>query len=144
MHQFKFWVGEATVTAGSLWVQPARGLQFCLEMKGPTQLKCFLQACLHFVDCERLVLFMPSLNRAECWAYRKWKWSHSVVSDSLWPHVLYLTRLLRPWDFPGKSTVVGCHFLLQGIFPTQGSNPGLLHCRQMLYHLSHQGSLLGV
>ena len=35
---------------------------------------------------------------------------------------------------------VGCHALLQGIFPTQGSNPGLLHCRQLLYHLSHQGS----
>ena len=53
-----------------------------------------------------------------------------------------LTRLLRPWDFPGKSTEVGCHFLLQGIIPTQGPNPGLQHCRQMLYHLSHQGSLL--
>ena len=39
-----------------------------------------------------------------------------------------------PWDFPSKNTGVGCHFLLQGIFPTQGSNPGLLHCRQ-----SHQG-----
>ena len=50
------------------------------------------------------------------------------------------TRLLRPWDFLGKSTGVGCHFLLQGIFPTQGSNPGLLHCRQTLYRLSHQGS----
>ena len=49
-------------------------------------------------------------------------------------------RLLLPWDFPGKSTGVDCHFLLQGIFSTQGSNPGLLHCRQMLYHLSHQGS----
>ena len=35
---------------------------------------------------------------------------------------------------------MGCHFLLQGIFPTQGSNPGLPHCRQMLYHLSYQGS----
>ena len=43
-----------------------------------------------------------------------------------------------PWDFPGKSTGVGCHFLLQGTFPTQGSNPALPHCRQMLYHLSHQ------
>ena len=43
-------------------------------------------------------------------------------------------------DFPGKSTGVSCHFLLQGIFLTQGSNPGLPHCRQMLYHLSHQGS----
>ena len=48
--------------------------------------------------------------------------------------------ILRPWDFLGKSTGVGCHFLLQGIFPTQGSNPGLPHCRQTLYHLSHQGS----
>ena len=42
----------------------------------------------------------------------KWKWSHSAVSDSLWPHGLQPTRLLRPWDFPGKSTGVGCHFLL--------------------------------
>ena len=39
-------------------------------------------------------------------------------------------RLLCPWDFPGKDTGVGCHFLLQGIFPTQGSNSGLPHCRQ--------------
>ena len=44
-------------------------------------------------------------------------------------------------DSPGKSSGVGCHFLLQGIFPTQGSNPGLPHCRWILYHLSHQGSL---
>ena len=50
------------------------------------------------------------------------------------------TRLLRPWSSLGKSTGVGCHFLLQGIFLTQGSNPGLPHCRQMLYRLSHQGS----
>ena len=40
--------------------------------------------------------------------------------------------LLHPWDFQGKSTGVGCHFLLQGIFPTQGSNLGLPHCRQKL------------
>ena len=39
------------------------------------------------------------------------------------------TRLLCPWDFPGNSTRVDCHFLLQGIFSTQGSNPGLLHCK---------------
>ena len=54
--------------------------------------------------------------------------------------IVACTKLLRPWDFQGKSTGVGCHFLLQGIFPTQGSNPGLSHCRQTLYHLSHQGS----
>ena len=43
-----------------------------------------------------------------------------------------------PLDFPGRDTAVGCHFLLQGIFLTQGSNLCLLHCRQVLYHLSHQ------
>ena len=49
-------------------------------------------------------------------------------------------RLFCPCDFPGENTGVGCHFLLQEIFWTRGSNPGLPHCRQMLYHLSHQGS----
>ena len=44
-------------------------------------------------------------------------------------------------DFPGSSTGVDCHFPLQGIFPTQGLNPGLAHCTQTLYRLSHQGSL---
>ena len=43
-------------------------------------------------------------------------------------------------DSSGKNTGVGCHALLQGIFPIQGSNPGLPHCRQILYHLSHQGN----
>ena len=43
-------------------------------------------------------------------------------------------------DSPGKNTGAGCHALLQVIFPTQGLNPVLLHCRQILYHLSHQGS----
>ena len=46
---------------------------------------------------------------------------HSIMSDSLRPHGLQPTSLLCPWDFPGKNTGVGCHFLLQGIFPTQGS-----------------------
>ena len=50
--------------------------------------------------------------------------------------------LLCPWDSPGKNTGVGCRALLQGIFLTQGSNPGLLHCRQVLYHLSHQGKTM--
>ena len=57
------------------------------------------------------------------------------------PWAVAYTRLLRPWDFLGKSTGVGCHFLLQGIFPTQGSNPGLPHCRQTLYRLCHQDGL---
>ena len=63
-----------------------------------------------------------------------------VMSDSLWPHGLQPARLLRPWDSPGKNSRVGCHFLLQWIFPTQGLSPDLLHCRKILYCLSHQGS----
>ena len=60
--------------------------------------------------------------------------SHSVVSDSLRPHGLY-----SPWNSPGQNTGVGILSLLQGIFPTQGSNSGLPHCRQIIYQLSHQG-----
>ena len=58
--------------------------------------------------------------------------SHSVLSDSLRP------MLLCPWNSPGKNTGVGSHSLLQGIFLTWGLNPSLLHCKQILYHLSHQ------
>ena len=74
--------------------------------------------------------------------------------DSLRPHVPYIThqaplsmehsrqeptRLLCPWNSPGKNTEVGSHSRLQGIFPTQGLNPDFLHWRQILYCLSHQG-----
>ena len=62
------------------------------------------------------------------------------MSDSLQPHGLQPTRLLYPWDSPVKNTSVGCHFLLQGIFPTQGSNPCLLHWQVDSLPLSHQGS----
>ena len=87
---------------------------------------------------------------------KKWKWQEvcyslpacvcvcllncSVMSDYLWPHGLWPTRLLCPWDSPGKNTGVGCHSPLQGIIPTQGSNLGLLHCRWILYCWSHQGA----
>ena len=64
----------------------------------------------------------------------------AAVSDSLQPHDLEFARFLHPWSSPGKNIGVGCHSLLQGLFPTQGLTPGLLHCRQILYHLSHQGS----
>ena len=68
------------------------------------------------------------------------KWSESesrsVMSSSLQPH-----GLCSPWDSPGQNTGVGSLSLLQGIFPTQGSNPGLPHCRWILYQLSHKGSL---
>ena len=62
---------------------------------------------------------------------------HSVVSN---PMDYSPSGSLYPWNFPGKNAGVGCHFLLQGIFPIQGSNLGLLHWWQTLYHLSHQES----
>ena len=67
-----------------------------------------------------------------------WMWvseSHSVMFNSLGPQGLY-----SPWNSPGQNTRVGSLFLLQGIFPTQGSNPGLPHWGQILYQLSHKGS----
>ena len=61
--------------------------------------------------------------------------SRSVVSDSLRLHGLY-----SPWNSPGQNTGVGSRSLLQGVFPTQRSNPGLPRCRWILYQLGHQGS----
>ena len=79
------------------------------------------------------VLFHWSICRTLC----QWKWSagRSVVSDSSQAHELY-----RPWNFPGQNTGVGSCSLLQGVFPTQGSNPGLPYCGWILYQLSHKRS----
>ena len=69
----------------------------------------------------------------------KWTLMHMLVANLLSHVQLFVT----PWtvlNSPGRNTGVGCHSLLQGIFPTQGSNTGLLLCRQILYHLSHQGN----
>ena len=108
--------------------------------------------------CKRQVLFeLPSSNQEgwgfdyndhlQFWEYFLYARPHAENSIQS-PHFIFATILkstdsvtpIYPWDFPGKSTGVGCHFLLQRIFLTQGSNLGLLHCRQMLYPLSHQGS----
>ena len=75
------------------------------------------------------LLFPSPMHESE-----KWKWSGSVLSTSLWPHGLY------PWNSPGQNTGVGSLSLLQEIFPTQESNWGPLHCRQILYQLSYEGS----
>jgi len=64
-----------------------------------------------------------------------WSESLSVVSDSLRSHGLY-----SPWNSPGQNTRVGSISLLHGILPTQRSNPGLLHCKWIIYQLSHKGN----
>ena len=77
-------------------------------------------------------------NRLIAWSNYTSEWvseSCSVVSNSLWPRGLY-----SPWNSLGQNTGLGGLSLLQEIFPTQGSNPDLPHCRQMLYQLSHKGS----
>ena len=71
-------------------------------------------------------IFSPCLSESE---------SHSVVSDSLQFHGLY-----SPWNSPGQNTGVGSLFLLQRIFLIEGSNPGLLHCRRILYQVRHKGN----
>ena len=77
------------------------------------------QGCPHAELCVR-----PSVCVCVCLCVNR-----SVLSDSLQLQELQPARLLWPWDSPGKNTEVGCKALLQGIFPTQGSNPGLLHYR---------------
>ena len=93
------------------------------------------------------------VGRRVCWSFQRLQFilsgvgcssksqrvSHSVVSYSLRPNGSQPTRLLCPWNSPGKNTGVGWYSLLQGIFLIQGSNLGLLHWRQIFYHLSHQG-----
>ena len=103
---------------------------YMYHMTKPTALntKSFFIVTLN----EWIVWFVNYLNKTP---KKKRSESHWVVSDCSRPHGLY-----HPWNAPGLNTGVGSHSLLQGIFPTQGSNPGLPHCRRILHQLSHQGS----
>ena len=109
----------------SLRWEPAGGLRGLGPLK--LSLLLILRVC-HLCSQRGLEVYFVS----QVWFERD---SCSVMSDSLWPHGLWPSRLLYPWDFPGKNTRVGYHFL--GIFPAQGSSPVLLHCRQILYQVSH-------
>ena len=81
------------------------------------------------VDSLPLVPPGKSVNIYSIYYFYEVKWSRFVMSDSLPPHELQPTRLLCPWDSPGKNNGVVCHILLQGIFPTQGLKLLLPHCR---------------
>ena len=76
------------------------------------------------------------MDHSKLWEILGESVSCSVMSDSLQTHGP--ARLLCLWNSPGKNTGMGHHSLFQGIFPTQGSSPGLLHCKQILYCLSYQ------
>ena len=95
----------------------AKSLQSCLTLCDPIDCSLPGSTYLGFFRQEHWsgLQFPSPVHESE-----KWKWSCSVVSDSLWPHGLQPTRLLRPWDFPGKSTGVECHCLLCYILLVDG------------------------
>ena len=103
---------------------------------------CMPTCMLKYFPCIRMNVKVIAIGKM-CWVAstrESESVSYSVGSDPLQFHGLQPTRLLCPWNSPGKNTGVGSHSLLQGIFLTQGLNVGLPHCRQILYHLSNQGS----
>ena len=83
----------------------AKSLQLCPTLCDPTDDSPPGSAVPGILQARTLEWVAISFSNA-------WKWSRSVVSDPQWPHGLQPSRLLRPWDFPGKSTGVGCHCLL--------------------------------
>ena len=116
------------------------------ETRNITVLFLFIQCiCLIFSSFYARHCFSPSARMGRiCYrnsskqnrqiadsTYEKWKWKSLSCVHALWPHG-------SPWNFPGQNTGVGSLSLLQGTFPTQGSNPGLSHCRQILHQLSHK------
>ena len=98
-------------------------------------LSCDLQ---DFLNCEGKNSQFRHILKGDCFA-SKVKVAVTQSCSTLRPQGLEPARLLCPWDSPGKNTRVGCHTLLQWIVLTQGSDPGLLHCRQILDHLSYLG-----
>ena len=87
----------------------ARSLQPCPTLCNPVNSSLPGSSILGILRTRTLEWVAISFSNAWKW---KWKWSRSVMSDSSQPHRLQPTRLLRPWEFPGKSTGVGCHCLL--------------------------------
>ena len=90
---------------------------------------------MHYNLMLNSVFYYYNLIESLQWACGKGLKMKVKVAHSLWPH-----RLYSPLNSPGQNTGVGTLSFLQGIFPTQGSNPGLPHWRRILYKLSHKGS----
>ena len=112
----------------------AEGRQFAVFLPSPSQSFCtFLSCCYHHSHLNlKHKIFAWIVDPLMC------------VCQLLSGVRLSVARPLCPWDSPGKNAGVGRQALLQGIILTQGSNPGLLHCRWILYCLSHQGNPKGI
>ena len=143
--------------AGSTWCETTRGRPACEEELGLDVITLSAPAVTVVTTtfqmkkirlreiCSRIQQQLRStyylsgavLSAGESAMSRECSESHSVMSNSLQPHGLH-----SPWNSPGQNAGVGSLSLLQGIFPNQGSNPGLPHCRRILYQLSHRGSPL--
>jgi len=95
----------------------------------------YFSSCLAMTNLDRELKSRDDILLTKVYIVKVKSESCSVMSNCLWPHGLY-----SPWNSPGQNTGVGSLSLLQGIFPTKGSNPGLPHCRRILYQLSHKGS----
>ena len=103
----------------------------CTVIWEPKKIKSVTVFIVSPYVCDETMANYSMSQQSQYWACE----SCSVVSDSLQPYELYI-----PWNSPGQNTGVSSHSLLEGIFPTQGSNLGLLHCRQILCHLSYPRS----
>ena len=134
-HQFAVWCQASCSLSLSLkaplsWDFPGKipgvGCHFFLQGTFPTQ-----GWNLHLLY-RSWILYLWATGKTQSLCESE---SGSVVSNSMWPLGLY-----SPWNSPGQNTGAGSRSLLQGMFLTQGSSPGLPHCRQILYQLSHKGS----
>ena len=129
---------------------PTQGLNLCLpncrqilyhlsHQGSPWSLLSDCNFCLDSISLSHIPCLILTISQTPASKLGKW------VSESEWKLVsrvqLFATPgLYSPWNSPGQNTGVGSFSLLQGIFPTQGSNLGLPHCRWILYRLSHKGS----
>ena len=104
----------------------------------------YMCVCLHVV-CDSFLATMTEFSSCDLWPQIYIFWPFTERFCWKWKSLSHVQVFMTPWtiqsmDSPGQNTGVGNLSLLQGIFPTQGSNPGLLHYRWILHQLSHQGS----
>ena len=113
-----------------------------LELLEVLDLNCIYYRPVFYYLCVRKTLRLALFTCFSEWITMQSMWKVTRLCLTLCDPMdcRLIARSLCPWNSAGKNTGVGCHFLLQGIFVTQGSNPGFLHFRKILSYLSHQGS----